>query len=44
MVREFRMTIYLGGYEMKELMLDIRFDVNILPKKSWELLGRPKIV
>jgi hypothetical protein len=29
----------LGSYEMEGVMLDLRSDVNILPKKSWELMG-----
>ena len=29
---------------MKNVMLDLDSDVNILPKKSWDLMGKPKLV
>jgi hypothetical protein len=38
------MTTELGGYDMDGVMLDLGFDVNILPKKSWEVMGKPKLV
>jgi hypothetical protein len=25
-------------------MLDLGFDINILPKKTWEAMGNPKLV
>lgn len=34
----------IGGYEMQDVMLDLESYINILPKKSWELMGRPKLV
>jgi hypothetical protein len=33
------MTIELGGYDMDGVMLDLGSDVNILPKKCWEVVG-----
>jgi hypothetical protein len=42
--REFKMTVELGSYEMDGVMLDLGSDVNILPKKSWELMGKPNLV
>jgi hypothetical protein len=44
MGREFKMTTELGKYEMEGIMLDLGSDVNIFPKKSWELMGKPKLV
>jgi hypothetical protein len=44
MGREFKMTVELGSYEMDGVMLDLGSDVNILLKKSWELMGKPKLV
>jgi hypothetical protein len=38
------MTTELGGYDMDGVMLDLGSDVNILPKKSWEVMGKPKLV
>nr|KUM49023.1 hypothetical protein ABT39_MTgene4360 [Picea glauca]QHR91800.1 hypothetical protein Q903MT_gene5836 [Picea sitchensis] len=34
----------LGGYEMQDVMLDLGSDVNILPRKSRESMGRPMLV
>ena len=44
MGREFRMTMDLGGYEMKEVMFNLGSNVNILPKKSREFMEIPNIV
>jgi hypothetical protein len=38
------MTRELGGYDMDGVILDLGFDVNILPKKSSEVMGNPKLV
>jgi hypothetical protein len=38
------MTTELGGYDMDGVMLDLGSNVNILPKKSWEVMGKPKLV
>jgi hypothetical protein len=38
------MTTELGGYDMEGVMLDTGFDMNILLKKSWEVMGKPKLV
>jgi hypothetical protein len=38
------MTTELGGYDMDGVMLDLGSDMNILPKKSWEVMGKPKLV
>jgi hypothetical protein len=38
------MTSKLGGYGMDRVMLDLGPDVNILLKKSWELMGKPSLV
>jgi hypothetical protein len=42
--REFKMTAELAGYDMDGVMLDLGSDVNILHKKSWEVMGKPKLV
>ena len=33
-MKEFKLSLELGGYEMKDVMLDVGSDVNIIPKKS----------
>jgi hypothetical protein len=42
--REFKMTTELRSYEMNGVMLDLGSDVNILSKKSQELMGKPNLV
>jgi hypothetical protein len=37
--RESKMTTEFGGYDMDAVMLDLGFDMNILPKISWEVIG-----
>jgi hypothetical protein len=31
-------------YDMDNGILDFRFDVNVLPNHTWELMGKPKLV
>jgi hypothetical protein len=38
------MTVELKNYEMDGVMLDLGSNMNILPKKSWELMGKPNLV
>jgi hypothetical protein len=38
--REFKMIIELISYEMDGIMLDMNSNVNILPKNSWEFMGK----
>ena len=33
----------LDDFEIKDIMLDLGSDVNILPKKTWEALGKPRL-
>jgi hypothetical protein len=42
--KEFKTTLELISYEMDDVMLDLGYDVNILPKKYWELMGEPNLV
>jgi hypothetical protein len=37
------MTTKLGGYDKDGVMLDLGSDVNILPKKCWEVMGKLKL-
>jgi hypothetical protein len=38
------MITELGGYDMDGIMLDLGSDVNILPKKYWEVMDQSKLV
>ena len=42
--KEFKFFKDIGGYEMNQVILDLGSDVNILPKNSWEQMGKPKLV
>lgn len=42
--REFRLNTHIDNYEIINVMLDLGSDVNILPKKTWESMGKPKLV
>lgn len=38
-----RLTTQIGEYEMDQVILDLGLDVNVLPKKTWEHMGRPAL-
>ena len=40
----FRFNAYVGNFDMNSVILDLGFDVNTLPKKMWEQMGKPKMV
>ena len=37
------MNTQVVGFQIKDTMLDLGSDVNILPRKTWEALGRPRL-
>ena len=37
------MVVQLDEFEIKDVMLDLGLDVNIMPKKTWEALGKPRL-
>ena len=39
--RDMRLIVKIGEYEMDQVILDLGSDVNVLPKKTWECMGRP---
>ena len=38
--REMRLTMQIDEYEMDQIILDLGSDTNLLPKKTWEHMGR----
>lgn len=38
-----RFTSQIGYYEMDQVILDLGSDANVLPKKTWERMGRPTL-
>jgi hypothetical protein len=41
---EFRFSVKIGEYDVDNVILDLGPGVNVLPKKTWELMGKPKLV
>ena len=41
--KEFRVNTQVVGFQIKDTMLDLRSNVNIFPRKTWEALGRLKL-
>ena len=41
--KEFRLNTRVSGFQISDTMLDLGSDVNILPRKTWEALGRPRL-
>ena len=41
--REMRLTAQIGEYEMDQVIMDLKLDVNVLPKQTWERMGRPML-
>ena len=37
---EMRLTAHIREYEMNQVILDLRSDANVLPKHTWETMGR----
>jgi hypothetical protein len=42
--QEFKMTTEPGGYDMDGVMLDLGSNMNIIPKKYLEVMGKLKLV
>ena len=36
-----RLTAQIGEYEMDQVILDMGSNANVLPKQTWERMGRP---
>jgi len=34
------LTAQIGEYEMDQVILDLGLDANVLPKQTWERMGR----
>ena len=41
--REMRLTAQIGDYEMDQVIMDLGSDTNVLPKQTWEHMGRPTL-
>jgi hypothetical protein len=41
---EFRFSAQIREYDVDNIILDLGSNVNVLPKQTWELMGKPKLV
>ena len=41
--REMWLTAQIGDYEMDQVILDLGSDANVLPKQTWQWMGKPKL-
>jgi hypothetical protein len=41
--REFRLNDNIGYFNMGEIILDLGYEVNVLPKKTWKCMGDPTL-
>jgi hypothetical protein len=41
--KEFRLVAQLEKFEIKDVMLDLGSDVSIIPKNTWEALGKSQL-
>jgi hypothetical protein len=41
--REFRFSAQIREYDIENVILDLGSDVNVIPKKTWEMMGKPKL-
>lgn len=41
--REMRLIAQIGEYEMDQVIVDLGLDTNVLPKQTWEHMGRPTL-
>jgi len=41
--REMILTRQIGEYEMDQVILNLGSDVNVLPKQTWESMGRVEL-
>ena len=42
--KQFRFNVATRNFDMNNVILDLGYDVNILPKKTREKMGKPKMV
>jgi hypothetical protein len=40
---EFRLNADIGYFNMGDIILDLGFEVNVLPKNTWQCMGKPTL-
>lgn len=41
--KETRLTVQIREYDMDQVILDLRSDANVLPRQTWESMGKMKL-
>ena len=41
--REFRINANIGDFNMRDIILDLGSEVNVLPKTTWKCMGEPTL-
>jgi hypothetical protein len=41
--REFRLNVDIRDFSMGDIILDLGYEVNVLPKKTWQCMGDPTL-
>jgi hypothetical protein len=41
--REFRLNANIRDFNMGDIILDLGYEVNVLPKKTWKCMGEPTL-
>jgi hypothetical protein len=41
--RKFRLNANIGDLNMGDIILELGYEVNVLPKKTWEAMGEPQL-
>ena len=42
--RDLHMNAQIGYYDMDFIRFELGSNVNIIPKQTWEIMGKPKVV
>jgi hypothetical protein len=42
--KEFKLSVQIGEYDMDNVILDLGSNVNVIPRKMWEMMGKLKLV
>jgi hypothetical protein len=42
--REFKLSTQIGEYDVDNVFLELRSDVIVLSKQTWEMMGKPKLI
>ena len=37
-----RLNVVIGSYEMDKVVLDLGSEVNVMTKRTWEIMAKPK--